>query len=85
MVSLPKVLCRADPSRLEGNRRDHRDRRHLAIETALKGKQGRVAIAALHGLRGVGKTVLAAAYADRYRSEYRATWWCSRDTATLDA
>jgi hypothetical protein len=27
MVSLPKVLCRADPPMLEGNRRDHRDRR----------------------------------------------------------
>jgi tetratricopeptide (TPR) repeat protein len=52
-----------------------RDDALAAIETALKGKQGRVAITALHGLRGVGKTVLAAAYADRHSRDYRATWW----------
>jgi tetratricopeptide (TPR) repeat protein len=46
-----------------------------AIEAALKGNESRVAITALHGLRGVGKTTLAAAYAERHRSEYRATWW----------
>ncbi len=32
-------------------------------------------IAALHGMRGVGKTTLAASYAERCRSDYRATWW----------
>jgi hypothetical protein len=37
--------------------------------------EGRVAITALHGLRGVGKTTLAAAYAERHRGDYRATWW----------
>jgi len=46
-----------------------------AIETALERDEGRAAITALHGLRGVGKTVLAAAYAERHRSDYRATWW----------
>jgi hypothetical protein len=46
-----------------------------AIEAALKRYEGRVAITALHGLRGVGKTTLAAAYAERHRSNYRATWW----------
>src|SRR6516162_3775700 len=46
-----------------------------AIETALKRDEGSVAITALHGLRGVGKTTLAAAYAERHRSDYRATWW----------
>jgi tetratricopeptide (TPR) repeat protein len=46
-----------------------------SIEAGLDRYDGRVAITALHGLRGVGKTVLAAAYAERHRSDYRATWW----------
>jgi Tfp pilus assembly protein PilF len=46
-----------------------------AIDAALKRYDGRVAITALHGLRGVGKTTLAAAYCERRRAEYRATWW----------
>jgi tetratricopeptide (TPR) repeat protein len=46
-----------------------------AIEMALRRYEGRVAITALHGLRGVGKTTLAAAYAERHRSAYRVTWW----------
>src|SRR3984957_10820799 len=45
------------------------------IETALARYQGRVAITTLHGLRGVGKTTLAAAYAEKHRGDYRATWW----------
>jgi tetratricopeptide (TPR) repeat protein len=51
-----------------------------AIEKALGRYEGRVAIAALYGLRGVGKTALAAAYADRHRSDYRATWWIRAQT-----
>jgi hypothetical protein len=51
-----------------------------AIEAALKRDEGRVAITALHGLRGVGKTTLAAAYAERHRSDYRATWWIRAET-----
>jgi ABC-type molybdate transport system ATPase subunit len=43
------------------------------IEAALQHGLGRVAITALHGLRGVGKTVLAAAYAALHRADYRAT------------
>jgi tetratricopeptide (TPR) repeat protein len=50
------------------------------IETALKRYEGRVAITALHGLRGVGKTTLAAAYAERHRANYRATWWIRAPT-----
>jgi tetratricopeptide (TPR) repeat protein len=52
------------------------------IETALRRYEGRVAITALHGLRGVGKTTLAATYADRHRSNYRATWWIGAQAVT---
>jgi hypothetical protein len=50
------------------------------IETALQRNEGGVAITALHGLRGVGKTTLAAAYAQCHRSDYRATWWIRAQT-----
>jgi hypothetical protein len=40
-----------------------RDDALAAIHTALARYEGRVAITALHGLRGVGKTTLAAVYA----------------------
>lgn len=46
-----------------------------AIDVILKRQNGRAAITALHGLRGVGKTTLAAAYANLHRADYRATWW----------
>lgn len=52
-----------------------RDESLAAITAALMSHQGRAAITALHGLRGVGKTTLAAAYAERHRSNYRAIWW----------
>ena len=56
------------------------------IDAALKRKQGRVAVTALHGLRGVGKTTLAAAYAELRRADYRATWWIRAQTeSTLRA
>ncbi len=57
-----------------------RDDDLAAIDSALRSKNGRVAITALHGLRGVGKTVLAAAYAERHRDAYRATWWIRAET-----
>jgi tetratricopeptide (TPR) repeat protein len=57
-----------------------RDDALAAIEAALTRYEGRVAITALHGLRGVGKTTLAAAYADRHRGDYRATWWIRAQT-----
>jgi class 3 adenylate cyclase/tetratricopeptide (TPR) repeat protein len=50
------------------------------IAAALEGAGGRAAITALHGLRGVGKTVLAAAYAEKHRPDYRATWWIRAET-----
>ena len=52
-----------------------RDDALAAIETPLRSYEGRVAVTTLHGLRGVGKTTLAAAYAERHRGDYRATWW----------
>jgi tetratricopeptide (TPR) repeat protein len=57
-----------------------RDDALAAIETALKRYEGRVAVTALHGLRGVGKTTLAATYAERHRGDYRATWWIRAQT-----
>jgi tetratricopeptide (TPR) repeat protein len=51
------------------------------IAAALARYDGRVAITALHGLRGVGKTTLAAAYAERHRADYRATWWIRAQSA----
>ena len=44
-----------------------------AIDEVLRRGQGRAAITALHGLRGVGKTTLAVAYAERHLNDYRAT------------
>jgi tetratricopeptide (TPR) repeat protein len=51
-----------------------------AIEEAFAQGGDRVAIAVLHGLRGVGKTTLAAAYAERHRGDYRAMWWLRAQT-----
>ena len=57
-----------------------RDDDLAAIDAALKTSNGRAAITALHGLRGVGKSTLAAAYAEQHRGEYRATWWLRAET-----
>jgi class 3 adenylate cyclase len=57
-----------------------RDDALAAIEAALARYEGRVAITALHGLRGVGKTTLAVAFAERHRGDYRATWWIRAQT-----
>jgi tetratricopeptide (TPR) repeat protein len=54
-----------------------RDRDFAAIDAVLSDGKAR---AALHGMRGVGKTTLAAAYADRHRGDYRATWWIRAQT-----
>jgi phosphotransferase system IIB component len=51
-----------------------------AIEKGLKQSNGRVAITALHGMRGVGKTTLAAFYAHERARDYRATWWLRAQT-----
>jgi tetratricopeptide (TPR) repeat protein len=59
-----------------------RDNALAEIEAAFNSGDGRLgaAITALHGLRGVGKSTLAAAYAERHRSDYRATWWIKAQT-----
>jgi hypothetical protein len=63
-----------------------RDEDMAVIEAALARYEGRVAITALHGLRGVGKTTLAAAYAEKHKSDYRATWWLrAQSESTLRA
>jgi hypothetical protein len=45
-----------------------RDDTLATTEAAFKGDEGRIAITALHGLRGDGKSTLAAAYAERHHS-----------------
>jgi tetratricopeptide (TPR) repeat protein len=63
-----------------------RDDDLAAIDVALKRGDGRAAVTALHGLRGVGKTSLAAAFAERHQQDYRATWWIRAETdATMRA
>jgi tetratricopeptide (TPR) repeat protein len=63
-----------------------RDNALTDIKAALGATEGRAAITTLHGLRGVGKTTLAAAYAERHRSDFRATWWIrSESEATMRA
>jgi tetratricopeptide (TPR) repeat protein len=57
-----------------------RDHELAAIAAVLKQGGGRVAVATLHGMRGVGKTTLAASYAERHRGDYRATWWIRAQT-----
>jgi tetratricopeptide (TPR) repeat protein len=57
-----------------------RDDTLARLELTLSRSEGRVAITALHGLRGIGKTTLAAAYAERKRGDYRATWWIRAQT-----
>jgi tetratricopeptide (TPR) repeat protein len=57
-----------------------RDEVLAEIRTTLASEKGRVAITALFGMRGVGKTTLAAAYAEQHRADYRATWWIRAET-----
>jgi tetratricopeptide (TPR) repeat protein len=57
-----------------------RDAELAKIHAALNQDEDRIAIVALHGLRGVGKTIVAATYAHKHRGEYRATWWIEAET-----
>lgn len=54
------------------------------LDAAFRKAEDRVAVVVLHGLRGIGKTTLAAAYAERRRADFRATWWArAQNEATL--
>jgi DNA-binding winged helix-turn-helix (wHTH) protein/tetratricopeptide (TPR) repeat protein len=65
-----------------------RDEELAAIAAAFGGGNGSLAVAitALHGLRGVGKTTLAAAYAERHRRSGGSAWWIrAHEEASLRA
>ena len=56
------------------------------LRAALVENKDRVAITTLFGLRGVGKTTLAAAYALHHRGDYLVTWWIRAESdSTLRA
>jgi WD40 repeat protein len=57
-----------------------RDGELKVIAAALAKRDDRAVFVALHGLRGVGKTTLAAALAEWHRGDYRATWWIRAET-----
>jgi tetratricopeptide (TPR) repeat protein len=57
-----------------------RDDDLAAISDIFARDKARVTITTLRGMRGVGKTTLAAAYAERHRADYRATWWIRAQT-----
>ena len=42
-------------------------------------------VVVVHGIRGVGKSTLAAAYAYRHKSQYRIVWWIRAETAAAIA
>jgi transcriptional regulator with XRE-family HTH domain len=52
----------------------------LARLTAALASSGRVAIAAVHGLGGVGKSTLAARFAEVNADRYALVWWIAADT-----
>lgn len=64
-----------------------RERELLELRALLTGGGGtaavtqQVAVRAIHGLGGVGKSTLALQYAHRYRDAYSLVWWVGAETA----
>ena len=54
-----------------------------AARAAFENGGGRSAVVAIHGMRGVGKTTLAAVYAREHGQKYRITWWLHSETEDL--
>jgi tetratricopeptide (TPR) repeat protein len=58
----------------------------LRTSEALSLSAGSVAVTVMHGLGGVGKSTLAAGYAEAHRAEYAVVWWMTADSpAAIDA
>ncbi len=70
--------------RAPGRNRNFTGRERLLAAIHLSLQQGRpVAVTALHGLAGVGKTQLAAEYAHRYADDYSLIWWIDAEQIPL--
>lgn len=56
-----------------------RDDELARLESAVAGS-GRVAVVAVHGLGGVGKSTLAARFAELHRDRFELVWWITADS-----
>jgi tetratricopeptide (TPR) repeat protein len=62
-----------------------RDRELARLDAAVAGS-GRAAVVAVHGLGGVGKSTLAARFAEAHADRFTLVWWVTADSpAALDA